>query len=74
MSNLPVKATVSFLILSTGILQISSFPGNNGPANKILVTRGWFLAETMMLCGRSEDDDQVSFFLVLTYSLLAHDP
>ena len=69
LSNLPVKSMVRSLIFSTGILQISSFPGNNGPANKILVTRGWILAETMMLCGRSEDDVQVSFFLVLISKL-----
>ena len=56
---------VSLLIFSNGISQISSFPGNNGPANKIAVTRDCFLAETMVLCGRSEHDSQVSFFLVL---------
>ena len=57
---------VSSLIFSTGILQISSFPGNNGPVNNIAVTRGWFLAETTVQCGQSEDDVQVAFFLVLT--------
>ena len=57
---------VSSLIFSTGILQISSFPGNNGPANKISDTRHRFLDETIVLCGRSEDESQVSLFLILT--------
>ena len=65
MSNLPLKSIVSSLICSDGILQISRFPGNNGPANKISVTRGWFLTETMVLCGLSERDSQVPSFLVL---------
>ena len=56
---------VSSLIFSTGTLQISSFPGNNGPANKIAVKRGWFLPEAMVLCDCSEHDSQVLLFLVL---------
>ena len=65
MSNLPLKSIVSSLICSDGILQISRFPGNNGPANKISVKRGWFLPETMVLCDLSEHNSQVPSFLVL---------
>ena len=39
---------------------MSSFPGKNGPANKITVTRGLLLAETIVLCGRSNHDSQFS--------------
>ena len=56
---------VSSLIISAGISQISSFPGNNGPANQIAVTRDWFLAETKVLCDRSKHDSQVSLLLFL---------
>ena len=56
---------VSSLIFSKGISQILSFPDNNGPENKISVRRDWFLVETMVLCGRSEHDGQVSLFMVL---------
>ena len=64
---------VSSLICSNGILQISRFPGNNGPANKTSVTRGWFLTETMVLCGPSEHNSQVPSFLVLTDGFQSRD-
>ena len=64
MSNLPLKS-ISSLIFSNGILQIYRFPGNNGPANNISVTRGGFLTETMVLCGLGEHDSQSPSFLVL---------
>ena len=56
---------VSSLKVSAGISQISSSPGNNGPANQIPVTRDWFLAKTMVLCDCSKHDSQVSLLLFL---------
>ena len=52
---------MSSLVFLTGISQISSFPGNNGPANKITVTKGRLSAESIVLCGRSNHDSQFSF-------------
>ena len=49
------------LVFSSGISQISSFPGNNGSANKITVTRDWLLAKSVVLCGRKNHDNQFSF-------------
>ena len=72
-SNLPLKSIVSSPIFSNGILQTSRFPGNNGPANKISVTRGWFLTETMVLCGLSEHNSQIPSFLVLIDGFQSHD-